>query len=295
MEIEYNDFMKNYPHLQELDPSSFPTGLNVSTMTITCKLPVTFNASLIAKHIEISPNFIMKIKFGNNSEIFRQCVSNEKEKKRKNKRVNKKNFFNQVSLLINMGNLNKNRRKKKKDIINVKFFNNGSIQLTGCKSISTVVFVINKLFTMMKNPIITETETNTEIKTDINTENDTKYYAEPIIFVDILDLYDIKICMINSDFSIGFNIDRYKLFEVINLNPNELYDCVYDSSRHASVMIHYHHGEIDKKKKKEIITTILVFAKGTVIITGSRNYMKLMECYKFINIFLLEHYAEIVA
>ena len=88
---------------------------------------------------------------------------------------------------------------KKKDIINVKFFNNGSIQLTGCKSISTVVFVINKLFTMMKNPI--NTETNTEIETNTNT--DTEYYAEPMIFVDILDLYDIKICMINSDFSIN--------------------------------------------------------------------------------------------
>jgi len=275
---DYKTFIIKHPKLKELDPTNLPDDLKISTMTLTCKIPVNFNAGLIAKHIEISPNFIKKIKFGNHSEIFRQVTSTEKKKKKNYKKSNR-NFFNQVSLLIKTDYIS---AKKKESVLNIKLFKNGSIQLTGCKSISYVIYILDKIFTMLKKPIKCE---GSEI---------VEYFVTPIFFLNILDIYNLKIDMINSDFIIGFNIDRDKLFKVLNSDRNSLFDCVYDPSRHASVMIHYIHDEMHPKKKKKLITTILVFAKGKIIITGARNYMRLVECYKFINQYLIENYIKIV-
>ena len=285
MNDEYQKFIEQNPKLKELDPNNLPEGLKISTMTITCKLPLFFNANLIAKHIKIDSNFIIKIKYGNNSEIFRHVATKKNKKKF---RTGTKNFFNQVSLLINMESIlinvqKKNTNKKTQNVMNIKFFKNGSLQLTGCKNISSVVFILDKLFSIMKMPI----------KSDEYDE--IKYFANPVFFLDILDLYDLKIAMINSDFSIGFDIDRNKLFSLIKSEKNAVYDCVYDSSRHAAVMIHYSHDEINPKKKKKFITTIIVFAKGKIIITGTHNYMRLIECYKFINIYLIENYQKIAS
>lgn len=259
---EYNQFIQDNPHIKDLDPQNLPHDLTISTMTLTCKLPVKFNVIMIAKHLELSSTFIQTLTCGNNNEICKTLVP-LKHKKIKPKA--KKNFYNQVTIVIKCNNTMK---------INVKLFKNGSIQITGCKTISSVIWILEKLFKKLQEFIPTN-------------DNKTKRYAEPYIFLNILDITDFKIAMINSNFNIGFNIDREKLF---NLLIADKYECSYDPSRHAGVNIRY------KSQSNDIvqISSIFVFDKGAIIITGARNYMQIIECYKFINTYLIDNYQKIL-
>lgn len=271
---EYNQFIQDNPHVKDLDPQNLPSDLTISTMTLTCKLPVKFNVIMIAKHLELSSTFIQTITCGNNNEICRTLVPlKHKNKKIKVKPKAKKNFYNQATIVVNCSGMIK---------INVKLFKNGSIQITGCKNISSVIWILGNLFKKLQELIP---------KND-NDENKTpERYAEPYIFLKILDITDLKIAMINSNFDIGFNIDREKLF---NLLIADKYECGYDPSRHAGVNIRFksqteNNGEIDVHS-----SSIFVFDKGSIIITGARNYMQIMECYKFINTYLIDNYQKIV-
>ena len=71
---------------------------------------------------------------------------------------------------------------------NVKLFNNGSVVLTGCKYYDDIIYIFNRI----KKYIC----------------NDNKY----------IDLENIKINMINTNFNIGFNINREKLYKLLIKN-----------------------------------------------------------------------------
>ena len=272
---EYDQFMLDNPHMEDLDPQNLPHDLTISTMRLTCKLPVKFNVIMIAKHLELSNTFIQTITCGNNNEICRTLVPiKHKNKKSTVKPKAKKNFYNQVTIVVNCSGMIK---------INVKLFKNGSIQITGCKNVSSVIWILGKLFQKLREFIP---------KSDNDENKSPERYAEPYIFLKLLDVTDLKIAMINSNFDIGFNIDREKLF---NLLIADKYDCGYDPSRHAGVNIRF---KSQMEKQNGVIdihsSSIFVFDKGSIIITGARNYMQIMECYKFINTYLINNYQKIV-
>ena len=267
---EYRQFMRDNPKLVELDPHELPNDLSISTITLTCKLPVKFNVISIAKYLELSKTFIQSVMCGNNNEICRTLIP-LKRKKKKTLAKSKKNFYNQVTIIVNYNEMCK---------FNVKLFKNGSLQLTGCKNISSVIWILSKLFDKLREPYITD-------------NSETIRYAEPYIFMNIYDLYDLKIAMINSNFDIGFNIDREKLFTNLISDGHE---CIYDPSRHAGVNIRYTilQNSPDLKTQLEFTPSIFVFEKGSIIITGARNYMQIISCYKFINQYLITNYKKIV-
>ena len=62
-----------------------------------------------------------------------------------------------------------------------------------------------------------------------------------------MDIYKFKIAMINSDFDIGFEIDRDRLFKML---LSDKHDCSYDPSRHAGVLIRYSLSEVKNRKLK---------------------------------------------
>lgn len=281
--MTYDKFIEANPKILELDPMDMPYDLLISTMTLTCKIPVKFNTLMIAKHLELSDNFIQTIMCGNNGEICRTLTTIKPRKTkritcRRNKHVKirttkpKRNFYNQVTIVTKCENVMK---------INIKLFKNGSIQITGCKKISTVLWGLDTLLKLLSQ--------------QIPSDNTTYYrhrYAEPYIFLKIANIYDFKIALINSNFDIGFKIDREKLFALL---VTKHYECVFDPSRHAGVNIRYKTGVCDSElpNEKEHVTSIFVFDRGSIIITGARNYRQIMSCYKFINTFLIENYTEI--
>ena len=297
--MSYDEFIKANPKMLELDPTDFPSDIFVSTMTLTCKLPVLFYIKTIASKIPLSLDFVQYVSYGNNGEICRTLITLQKRKQRKSKTV-KKNFYNQVTMIVKINDTNR---------ISVKLFKNGSIQITGCKLISSVVWCLDKLFKILNKPIIEiDDETGKEIKT---------YFVEYYMFLDIKNIYSFKIVMINTNFDIQFKINRERLYECLR---SDGYDCTYDSARYAGVIIKYANTfendttieqkidelkksgkeigkktikKINKKSNKKPITSIFIFGNGSIIITGSRCYRYIIECYKFINTYLINNYKKI--
>jgi TATA-box binding protein (TBP) (component of TFIID and TFIIIB) len=271
LDDNYQTFLKKHPKLVELDPVNIPEDLNISTITMACKIPVKFNVELISKYIQLDMKFIQTIIFGNDREVCRTLVPLKKNKKKTKK---KRNMRNQVSLFV---------AKENDKRINVKIYTNGSIQIAGCKHIPMIFMILQKIFDMFKMKLSPDTE-------GIQTHEINKRFAEPYIFLNIFDLYDFKICMINSNFEIDMVFDREKIFYKL---LKDGYESELDTSRHAGVKIKYLNSRENETEEKHY-STIFIFEKGKIIITGPVSYRQLMECYKFINIYIIENYSYFV-
>jgi TATA-box binding protein (TBP) (component of TFIID and TFIIIB) len=145
--------------------------------------------------------------------------------------------------------------------VNVKLFENGSIQMTGCICMEDCIHatkILCKEFGKIKGIL-----ENNKIK--------------PIKFVKNLDalsvskIRDVNIVMINTIFKIGFNINRFELYKILlakNIN------CTYEPCVHACVNIKYNY---DNR-----IISIFVFESGSIIIAGARIKNHIVNAYKFI-------------
>lgn len=284
--IEYGKYIETHPKLREIDPNDLPIELSISTMTGSCKFPVIFNIVNIAKYLPLSTEFIQGVKCGNAGEISRFITPIEKKKQpkiNKSHKVSKpskysKNFYNQATIVINSQQQNILIK------LNIKIFKNGAFQFTGCKKISYVVWALDNLLSILrKDKCFVENEITIK-----------KSFAEPKCFLNLLSVTKFRISMINSNFSIGFAIDREKVFNRMTIDK---YECSYDPSRHAGVHVKYYPNKVIPSEEVSDIEvkplSIFIFDGGSIIITGARTYQHIMECYKFINIYLLEHYDEI--
>jgi TATA-box binding protein (TBP) (component of TFIID and TFIIIB) len=111
-----------------------PDDVRISTMTVCCDLDIEFKVNNVAKYIDLNKDSILSISYGQNDDpsTNRSLYPRKRQKKKtKAKRV----FYNQVSLAVMV-------KSKKEKPINIKLFTNGSIQMTGCKSIENVVDVV---------------------------------------------------------------------------------------------------------------------------------------------------------
>jgi len=243
----YEDFIRTC-HLdgKEYDFKNLPEELSISTMTIVCHTNIEFNVKNIGEQLELDKT-IPTIKYNTNE---RTILIEKMKKKVKN---SKRNFYNQVSISVQVDNDKK---------INIKLFINGSIQITGCKKLDNMLIGLTKLFKKIHN-----------LK-----------YVNDLDKLTMNNIYDIKIVMINSNFDVGFTIDRDKLFYLIKNKTN--YICMYDANYHACVDIKY---EMEDK-----IISIFVFESGSVVITGSRNCLHVINAFEFIYEFLIENYQNII-
>lgn len=255
-----NNQTKNEPHI---DLSKLPKNLKISTITIICKLGTLINIINIGKYMKLSERSILSIKHGAQNDI-RSII----KCKKKNKTVNKtkKNFYNQATLVVNA----KDERN-----INVKLFKNGSIQMTGCKSINDFNNTINILCDELKKKRVIYKSTNkiTRIPFVSNPEN-----------ADLDKIHDFKIKLINSNYYVGFLIN---LIALQNIMHSKNIMSSYEPCIHACVNIKYNYD-------KNNIISIFVFEKGSIIITGAKTQEHIIEAYKFINAILFENFSKIV-
>ena len=354
----------NYYQIQK-QINSLPDDIKISTMTICFSFNAILNIENISKYMHLEKNLIIAIgkrilnensnkknikkqisfikdafKIENNNNIKgkkrgRKPKNNKKDlvdKKKKKKTV----FYNQISLKIIVPN------KKNNKPVNVKLFNNGSVQMTGCvtlqdsyDTIYNLIKILNKeqSYIDFKNNTIIDTPfiskkinidncfnqikiiNNKCLNNNINLSKSNitnKYYElknhnnnESYINTNIdlylennndnqLDINSInkyEIGMINSGFKMPFSNDRSKLAEKL-LNDN--WDVSYDRNIHASVIIKLSYNV--KKKNNDIVkkeVTILVFEKGSIIITGANKCDQIENAYNIINKYLLENYKDI--
>lgn len=247
----------------QLQLSDLPENVSISTMTICCKTKTLYHITDIKKYIDLDVNGI--ICCGSDPETQRTLIT---PKKKNGKRKKKKNFYNQITLRV----------VTDEKIINVKLFTNGSIQMTGCKTIISTQQALERLFLKLHD--------EKKIIDEHGEEKIIRFVSDPNnVHLDMI--YDVKISMINSNFKIGYKIKREKLYEIL---VQENKKCTYDPIIHACVNIKHRFDEL-KQDEKEI--SIFVFESGSIIITGARTCTHINSAYNYINTFLIKHLTNI--
>lgn len=249
--------MVEYVPSNLIDLSLLPDNIKVSTISATCYLGVNLNLPEIYKYIKLDEKKIITIKYKT------YVKSLEVQKKRKKK---KNCFQNQMTVEIRP-----DLKEYPFSKVSVKIFKNGSIQMSGIKSIKAVNTVLGKLVTELSKEIaIIE---NDVIKEICLIENNEK-----------ISVSKFKIDMINCGFVCGYEVNRENLYK--KLLAHEI-DCKYEPSIHAGVNIKYH--PIDNQKK----VSIFIFESGNVIITGAKNIENIMEAYEYVTQFIQLNKKEI--
>jgi TATA-box binding protein (TBP) (component of TFIID and TFIIIB) len=268
-----------------------PNDINISTMTVCCNFSTKFNIENIVKWLKLDADAIIVV--GTRSLINNPKKQPKKPKKLKNPKTlknpetlkpetpdapdllkdntekkpqkTKRAFYNQVSIKILVPG------KKQDKPVNVKLFNNGAVQMTGCVTLQNSLDALYIAINRLNSPrAIVE---KGKIK-DI-------LFCDKIL--DISDIYDYKIGMINSGFKIPFSVDRSRLLLCMQ---HDNMDVLYDRNVHAGVIVKYIVNDTD--------ITMLVFEKGNVIITGAKHEKHISDTYEYINKYLLSNYMNIV-
>ena len=250
-----------------------PEGLKFSTMTATSQIYTQEELEIekIYNNLDVNNN-IVYIEWANKPPKG-LSPKQESQKKKKNKKV----FFNQITIVIVVGN----------DYNNIKLFNNGAISMTGVKSETNGRRAVNILISNLKNieGLLPE---------------DTK-----------MDFFNIV--WINSDYKSSFEIKRPVLHQLL-VNEYNIFSkfepCIY-----PGVLSSFFWNEDYKDKENKILgkcycqnlctgkgdgkgdgqckkITISVFQSGSVII-GAKTYVQIFDAYKFISGVFNDHEEEL--
>jgi TATA-box binding protein (TBP) (component of TFIID and TFIIIB) len=243
------------------DQTKINSKLHISTMSTTCKIGHTIiNIENIYNYLPVSYDNVLLINYKNTYKTVDENLIKKRKKKTKKlvKKVN--NFFNQITLLMAI-----DENKK----INTKLFTNGSVQMTGSKSIKDNLNILNKLIECLKTTYNVDGE---EIKLVENPE--------------LLEITDFKVSMINTNFGIGNEINREEILKVIKRDDLPNIKAKLKPDIHAAVNI--------ELLVQESIVTILVFKTGNIIITGGKNSVHINTAYEYINKLIDDNKSRII-
>lgn len=255
-----------------MDTLTFSDDLHISTMVQIGKLNTNINLLNLGNSLKINHN-ILYVEYGDH------VSSGDDGKKPLKNNKSRKYFYNQLT--IHVYNETKNNHR-----INVKIFNNGRIQMTGIKN---------------------EFQGDECIKTlcdEFNLLNEKEQCFDTIDTIQSIE--DLETVLINSDFDIGFPIDREALHRAI---VDSGYYSSYEPCNYPGVNIKYYRnplrqnfGICDCEKQcngkgkddtcKKI--TVAVFKSGKIIITGGRNKNDISVAHKFITEFIHENKEYII-
>lgn len=176
------------------------------------------------------------------------------------KKKSNKVFGNQVTVVVQSNDMK----------INVKMFKNGNIQVTGIKEEVLGKKLLERLCELLSSIVNTQ-----------------------------YNLIEYKICLINSDYDIGFQIKREALSNLI-VNRYQV-ECSYEPCIYPGVMIKYLYNDESNNETGVCVCdtvcngkgsgnvlgqcrkiSIAVFQSGKVIITGAHSINQLNAAYKFL-------------
>lgn len=272
------DLISNTLQLEDLENRT-KGELNISTITSTCCIKgVTFNCENIAKYIDLADDCIISVSqngghktLNNDSKSINRSLMSKKRQTLKARK--KMNFFNQVSMYVQIDSKKKTDTKKTNHV-HVKLFSNGSIQLAGCRNAMNIYEVLAKIINKMK-------QTKAIIVNNIIEE---KPFVTDINALNINNVDNFKVSMINTNFTFGEGV-VFNLSKLHMLLTSFGHQCVYDKIKHSCVNLTY---LINGEK-----TSIFIFEKGSVVITGGNNGPQIYRGFSFITKLIYSKYAEI--
>lgn len=275
----------NYLKADQKEVSGLPDGISVSTIGASCKLNTRLNIPNIEKYLQLNSDDIVTVK--QNDGLIRTLVSPQSKVKRNILKSNKslsdseiivpntKSFYNQITVVIRVNHgLYKDLNNEPK--INVKLFRNGSVQMSGSKSLKSINIVLNKLIVRL-NEVKAKFENNIIVE-----KNFIENRVDNLIQID-----NFKINLINSNYKVNMQIDREKLY---NLLVKKKVKSSYEPCIRACVIIKFI-PKSDNEEQKEV--SVFVFQAGNIIITGARSRDQVIDAYNYINNILLTHSNDI--
>lgn len=270
----------DYLGVETSEIKDLPSGIGISTMCTSCKLNTRLNITNIEKYLQLNSDDVLTIKV--DKERMRTLIAIKNKPKRikktelkmKEKDTSKNHFYNQITAVIRVdeGPVTDLNEVPK---INIKLFKNGSVQMSGCKSIKNINIALNKLIYKLK-------EIKAKIEDGAIVEK--TFIEEP----NKITIKDFKIDMINSNYRINMQIDRVKLY---NLLLKKKIKSTYEPCIRACVIIK-HVPPCDNPENKEV--SVFIFQKGNIIITGARSKTHIISSYNYMNDILLTHKDDII-
>ena len=286
-ELSIYDYIEEYRKMYE--PEINITSLSVSAQSAKARMTIAFDLRTLSEVIANAIRYAKK----NRKQfsilgIFYEDIHEGIIKKPKPRK--KGPFPNNVAILIKspMGTEKK---------IHMKIFKNGSISMVGCK-IKEDGIAVTKILEkfMLKQSLFTSKDEKSKFR-----------------------IIDFETTMVNSNYSIGFKIDRNRFFTFFQKKYNTLFSS-YDPAVYAAVKIGFYYnsmkdiqdgicsclstsctlkkstagkgsGNGDGKCKK---VTIAVFESGNIVITGGRNIVQANSTYNYINNIIVSNAKEFV-
>ena len=238
-------------------------------MTLISGIDSNINLKELYETIQINDTF-KYLEYGDNPKKGEKY--NKVNKPRGNKTV--KYFYNQITLHVYSNK-----------IINVKIFNNGKFQMTGVKNIQQGKDVVDIVYNFICNLSKDRKEKILDNLNQIKKE--------------------IQVGMINSDFNIGFKVNREVLHRIV---ISKGYYSSFEPSIYPGVNIKYYYNPLDYSglcKCDEVCDgkgkngcckkiTVAVFNSGSTIITGAQSFDQLNKGYDFIMNVINEKKNEII-
>jgi TATA-box binding protein (TBP) (component of TFIID and TFIIIB) len=285
--IDINKEYKLNSYIDEKkEVDNLPVGVNISTMCATAKIKLTnndlqedlnveINIDNIEKYLQLDINNVITIKRNSSSirTLLLQKIKTKRTKKMQQTKTKAINYFyNQITIVmrVNEGPTDDINNEPR---INLKLFRNGSIQMSGCKSVKYINIVLNKLIRRLK-------ETNAIIVD--NNIVEIKFIANPDITIT-----NFKIDMINSNYQVKLLVDRDKLYTLLKKKNIK---CSFEPCIRACVVVKYTPPNYNSDEKQ---VSIYIFQKGNIIITGARDRDHIISAYNYINDILVTHYDEV--
>jgi TATA-box binding protein (TBP) (component of TFIID and TFIIIB) len=118
--------------------------VKISTITISTNLPdCKINLTNVGKYLDINDDILgIKYQYANLNIMKGKYSTNvyRKSKIKKKEKINKFLFYNQISLILN---------DKINGPVNIKLFNNGSLHITGCKSIDQGYKITKSIYVIL--------------------------------------------------------------------------------------------------------------------------------------------------
>lgn len=255
-----------------------PSPYKISTITATGGVNTEVNLDLLYEHITIvddvdGSNGFLYIEFGKKKSDTYYRGTNKKYKVSRRKKVESKRFDNQATVILRYSENNVMY------MVNMKIFKNGNVQITGLKFIEQGRRVVGILID--------------ELKRIYNINNS--------IVNNVDGLSNVKYCirLINSDFRVGFEIKRDKLYRLLQTDyhiRSSYEPCIY-----PGVKVQYYwntmkamqngccmcpnmcHGKGSGENMNDCKKiTIAVFQSGCIIITGAQSLVQIDDAYDFI-------------
>ena len=278
MPINWNNikFREMFP-IDKYRIKNLDDGIKISTICASLSLGTSLNLENIFTYINLNPSDVLVLK-RNNQNLKTLITLKETKRRSKTEQAKKQttSFQNSLTIVIrkNHHDVSKEDLNDEKKV-NLKLFNNGSVQMSGCKDLDAVNIVLNKLYHILKKGKKMKNKEGNIVR---------KTYVED---VEKLTVEKFKIDMINSNYKVRVTINRQKLNLLLckkNIKSS------YEPCIRACVIIKYT-PENNNDVGKSI--SIFVFEQGNIIITGAKNQQHIEQSVTFINSIIVQHLQDI--